>query len=343
MKTLALFVVACLGLLALIVWQLKPTSRETVFESESPARKTLPTDDTDAPAHDELEEPGEKQLVSPAAPIPQSAPVEPQVAPTTRSAVHWASDDAQRQAKERFIELRDTLVDDPHNEAVLETALELARRLKWHNEARDLLVRLVRLRGDDLALRFELATQLMRLERWLEAIPQLRSIVEAQPGNARAWYNLAIAHQALGHLRDARLTWTRVLELMPENPDAHAHRGEVLLDLRAWDQAVADFETSLHLEPGSLDTAMNLSLALTKLDQLVEARDTLLPLLDQHPNHVPLLNRLAEITWMLYEQNPATNQAMAKETLDYCTRSLAVNSNQPKINSLRDRALQAAN
>jgi predicted Zn-dependent protease len=245
-------------------------------------------------------------------------------------------------ARQRFVELRATLADDPYNEAALEAALGLARELEWPNEVCDLLARLTRLRPDDVALRFEAAVELMRLERWVEAIPQLRFVVERQPDDERAWYNLAIAHQALGHLREARATWNRVIALLPENPDVYAHRGEVLLDLRAWAEAAADFETSLSIEPDSLDVAMNLSLALLRLGRAADARDELLPLLEQHPVNVPLLNRLAEVTWDLHEANPDANKVFASETLDYCTRSLDVAENQPEIRKLRGRAARAA-
>jgi predicted Zn-dependent protease len=254
--------------------------------------------------------------------------------------VHWASDLRRQRAEARLAELRKILAADPYNVRAIRAALELARELGRYDEACGLLARLVRLEPDDANLRFELATLLMRLRRWLEALPHLRLVVAREPGNARAWYNLAIAHQTLAHLHDARAAWDRVAELMPENADVYAHRGEVLLDLRAWAPAAADLETALRLEPGSIDTAMNLSLALHKLGRQAEARATLLPLLARHPQHVPLLNRLAGITWALYEADPAAHEAAADEALDYCVRSLAVNANQPDIRALMERAAQ---
>ena len=359
MKTLALFAIVCLGLVALAAWHLRSISGGVVSEDESPpprisqglppiatSEEIEPSKEPDARSvatADRLAAHGEGDLDSSSTGGPLTAVDEPRAASATQSTVRWASGDEQRRTRQRFIELRDMLADDPHNQAVLEAALELARQLEWHNEACDLLARLVRLRTDDVAVRFELAVQLMRLERWLEAIPQLRFVVEQQPGDERAWYNLAIAHQALGHLRDARITWDRVLELMPENPDAYAHRGEVLLDLRAWKEAAADFATSLRLDPGSLDVTMNLALALAKLGQAGEARDRLLPLLNRHPVHVPLLNRLAELTWTLHQADSVANYALAAETLEYCTRSLTLNDDQPEIKALRDRAAQVAN
>jgi predicted Zn-dependent protease len=357
-KALMPFGAVCLGLLAVAGWQVKLVTRQAPSNYEQARGKTsataAPADGNEdvqlaqepkRTAAARAREPKEHSASQPSGPArtpPSSQASVSPAAPATQATVRWAGDE-ERAAKKRFAELRQILVADPYNQAALEAALELARRLEWHNEACDLLGRLVRLRRDDVGLRFELATQLMRLERWLEAIPQLRFVVEAQPENERAWYDLAIAHQALGHLRDARATWNRVIQLMPANPDAYAHRGEVLLDLRAWTQAAADFETSLGLSPGALDATMNLALALAKLGRADQARDRLLPLLERHPVHVPLLNRLAELTWTLYQSDPAENHALAEETVGYCARSLAINDAQPEIKALHDRAAQVGN
>lgn len=350
MKTLAPFAILCLCLLGLAAWYVKSVGTTAGPREPSPSAvvATEEREPSPAPRVDRVAplggspEGGDAAPAASAASAPSIADDESRAAPPMRSTVRWAGENEQQRAKQRFIELRAMLADDPRNEAALEAALELARGLEWHNEACDLLSRLVRLRGDDADLRFEFAVQLMRLERWLEAIPQLRAVLEHQPDNARAWYNLAVAHQALGHLRDGRAAWSRVLELMPQNPDAYAHRGEILLDLRAWEEAAADFATSLHLDPGSLDATLNLSLALTKLGRSDEAHTRLLPLLERHPVHISLLNRLAEVTWTLYQADPTANQARAVETLEYCTRSLALNDNQPEIKALRAQAAEAA-
>jgi predicted Zn-dependent protease len=350
-KTLALFAIICLGLLTLAAWHL--ASIRGVDVSVAPPSSPAGHDERATPpvvrvggaftTANESSEHGDGDASRIATDVAGAAVDGPPATVTTPSAVRWAGDDDRDAAKQRFIGLRGTLADDPYNQTALEAALELARRLEWPNEACDLLVRLVRLRPDDVALRFELAVQLMRLERWIEALSQLRFVVERQPDNAHAWYNLAIAHQALGHLRDARATWDRVIELLPANPDAYAHRGELLLDLSAWQAAATDFETTLRIEPGSLDATMNLSLALTELGRVHEARDALLPMLEHHPVYVPLLNRLAEISWTLYQTNPAANKALAEETLEYCTRSLVINDNQPDIQTLYERAAQVTN
>ena len=272
-------------------------------------------------------------------PSRSSRTTEPVPGPTP-APVRWA-DEAVAEAKRRLAALHEVLAADPYNAGAIEEALALARRCGWHEAACDLLARLVALRPGEVALRFELATELMRQARWLEALPQLRCVIERQPRNARAWYDLAIAHQALGHLHAARAAWDHVIELLPDNPDARAHRGQVLLDLHEWPAAEADFRTLLGREPDAADAALNLAVALRGQGRLDEARAALLPLLARCPQHVRALNRLAEITWTLYQLDPGADRALAREVVDCCERSLAVDPDQPDIRALRDQARAA--
>jgi tetratricopeptide (TPR) repeat protein len=361
LKILASFVVLCVALLAVVVWHLRQSAQDSTVATPADASDvsppaepvvTRPMNDSRSTNKPEsvLRDPERDAPI--AASLPASASIPPPIrvavagaaassAPATRVTVPGVPGVRERRAWQRLAELREILLSDPYNEAALEAALDLAREFGWHEAARGALERLVSLRPEKDDLRFELAVQLMQLELWLEAITQLRAIVERDPENGPSAYNLAIAHQSVGHLRDARTTWDRVITLMPENPDAYAHRGEVLLDLESWKAAATDFETALRLEPESIDAALNLSLALSKLGQHVAARDTLLAILERHPRHVPLLNRLAEIAWAAYESAPIANKKAAAETIYYSRRSLAVVPDQPEMESLLDRATEA--
>lgn len=336
MKTLILFLVVCLTLAALAVWQLVPGHRQrptALPEYSRPGRTVEP-----------------QRSPTPTASLPTSAPAAgPATRPTSAdrrarrvaTEIRWAGDLRRRRAERRFRELRQIIRQEPNNEPAVRAALALARQLEWPNEECDLLGRLLRLRPNDVALRFEYATTLMRLRRWLEALEHLRLVVAGEPEHAAAWYNLAVAHQSLAHLHDARATWDRVIELMPDNPDAYFHRGEVLLDLEDFAAAADDFRNALRLDPGATDAALNLALALSRLGRLEEARQTLLPLLDGHPRHVPLLNRLAEIIWELYQADPRRRE-LARQTVDCCRRSLEQDPAQPELRALLEEARRAA-
>ncbi len=257
------------------------------------------------------------------------------------SRIHWVDDGARTRAQRRFAELRDLLAADPSNDGALRQALRLARRLDWPNESCDLLGRLVLLNPDDIELRAALATELMRLERWIEALPHLRRVTRARPRDPQAWYNLAIAHQAAGHLTEALRAWTEVIELDPASADAWARRGEVQLDLRRWSSAAADFEQALRLDADLVDAALNLALTRSRLGQYEQARAVLLPLLDRHPRNIFILNRLAQVAWSRTCDSPP-DAAGARETARWCRRSLDIVAAQPEIRDLLARAIEAA-
>ena|GEM_PF-1815653 len=361
MKILAPFATVCLILLTLVIWQMQsgatPPAPEIPkaaagAEPSTPSRKNVVTprvepapaisiETGDRPTTPPVEQP---KIADPAerTTAAHPPPVEEDDDAGRSRPIRWAGEGAkERKDKARLNELRAVLLHEPDNIAAVEDALAIARRNEWHNEIRELLSRLARQRPDDDAPRYQLAVELMRSKRWVEALPHLTEVARARPDDAQVHYNLAITLQALAHLNQARAAWRRVIELMPDNPDAYVHRGEVLLDLREWSAAAADFEKSLEAAPDDLALTLNLALALTKLGQPDEAYRRLAPMLDDHPGHVPLLNRLAEISWMIYQANPGKNLDQARETMEYCDRSLARLKAQPEIGALRALAAEA--
>jgi tetratricopeptide (TPR) repeat protein len=247
--------------------------------------------------------------------------------------VHWAADPQCQAALARLERAQQALASDPkHPQALRDRAAALAELHAWPQLAAT-LARLVELNPQDAELRFEHAAALMRSRQWIDALCELKIVVAAQPGNAKAWFNFAVAHQALGHLADARQAWDQALKLSPTD-EAHARRGEVLLDLHEWSLAVADFEAVLQREPGSVDATLNLTLALVKLGRLDEARERLLAALESHPQHVPILNRLAELAYVRCESASVDDRTACQEAAEWCQRSLALDPEQPDVQSL---------
>lgn len=359
MKILAIFILLCVGLLGLLLWQFTGTtpapSAAPPDVAQSPAHRLVPSSAASAdPVSPPDAESPSPSVAEPSDPLPEppvssasaesepTSPSEAVAAPPASAPVKWLDDPAEeRAARGRMNELRNVILDDPANEAALNAALRLARERRWPTETCDLLARLVHLRPDDADLRYQLGTQYMLLRQPVEAVPHLRAAARARPDDRETWYNLAVAHQTLGHLTEAREAWSRVIELDPKNPDAYVHRGEVFVDLRDWSAAQEDFARARQIEPRAIDATLNLALAMTKLGQADQARDLLLPLLAENPKHVPLLNRLAETTWSVYQSDPNEKKDLAAKTREYCDRSLALVADQPEIVALRDQARAA--
>ncbi len=315
-------------------------SATATVPSRPPDRVTgsyLKRDDASEP---EDSENNPKPGVAPPEPVPPptptggSVPLDPAREPTTRTAVRWADDENNSAELRKLRAARAALADDPYRRVALHDEFEALRELGRWDEARITLARLIEFDPQDTDLRFAQACVLLRLSRWLHAIDALQAVVRAQPEHARAWYNLATAHQRLGRLREARHAWDRVVTLTPEAPDAFAHRGEILLDLREWAAAAEDFRAALQRDPEAADVAINLARACRKLNRLGEAHASLLAVVTRNPRHVPALNSLAELAWEAYSAATEANEQHRRDAISWWRRSLAVDPQQPTIETL---------
>ena len=88
-------------------------------------------------------------------------------------------------------------------------------------------------------------------------------------------------------------------------------------------------------QPDAPDATLNLALALWRLGRDEEAHARLLTLLALHPQHVPALNRLAEMAWSACERGSAT---ACDEVVKWCRRSLDCDPEQPAVQELLDSA-----
>lgn len=260
--------------------------------------------------------------------------------PTTEpapAAIQWARDRDRAAARERLALAREALRADPYHETALRDELAALVALQAWPDAARTLARLLELHPDDAELRFEYAAVLLRLQRYIEAIDALNTVVRQQPGHTRAWFNLAGAHQAVGHLQEAIRAWDRAIELEP-SAVAYAQRGAAALDLGLWTEAIADFERVLELEPGAADATLNLAWALSGAGRAEQARTMLRGFVEQHTQHVAALNRLARITWELSLATPGKAETLRAEVVDLCRRVLVIDPEQPDAQALLEAA-----
>lgn len=322
-----MFIAACVLMLGLLVWYIMVPRAQELASQPAAASRGIPQ-----PQRETVARVSSEEALAPVA--TSAAPAE---APTTQPTVQWATDPSVQDAQRRLERAQQTLSDDPfHPEALRDKAAALADLRQWSPLA-DTLARLVELDPNDVGLRYERAIVLMQLRQWLDVIAELKSVVAAQPEHARAWFNLAVAYQAVGHLGEARQVWDRVIELLPST-EALARRGEVLLDLQEWALAAADFGGVLARQPRAADATLNLALALSKLGRDEEARARLMESLAEHPRHVPLLNRLAELAYARCQSSPYENRAACDEAAEWCRRSLAIDAQQPAVRALLEAA-----
>ena len=91
------------------------------------------------------------------------------------------------------------------------------------------------------------------------------------PGNARAHYSLGIVLARRGQLDDAMANCQMALELNPNSAEAHYNLGLVLATCRRTDEAIAQYEKALELDPDYAEAHNNLGCALVSCKRVDEA------------------------------------------------------------------------
>lgn len=272
----------------------------------------------------------ETAATPPATPPPAAASVPPSREPN----VQWATPPTTA-AERKLSAARAALHDDPQSEAARRDELAALVELGRWDEAERAVRALRDSSPDDRQLKYEHAAVLLRLRRATDAIRLLDDVVAAEPDNARAWHNLAVARTWLGHLAAARAAWDRTIALeRTPGVEAHMQRGTVLLDLQEWAAAALDFEAVLALDPNVIDASHNLALAYGHTGRFDEARAVLAAAHQRHPNHVLTLNRLAALTFRVSHLPDRNEAALRAEAAQYVLRSLELDPNQPEMRNL---------
>jgi tetratricopeptide (TPR) repeat protein len=156
--------------------------------------------------------------------------------------------------------------------------LELAREhLDKHAEAGrstplhdPLMNELASLRRDVGAV-LSTANKLMARGRHEEALEHYRQVLENDPTNVQAEYNLGLALERLQRTTEAVDQFRKVIERRPEYVDAHNSLGTSLMDLRQVPEAIDAFRKAVALDPDYAKTQFNLATALAQTRQYDEA------------------------------------------------------------------------
>ena len=94
--------------------------------------------------------------------------------------------------------------------------------------------------------------------RHQEALPVTQKVLELKPDNPDAHMNLGGIYKDLGNLDQALTSTLKSLELKPDNPTAHMNLGGIYKDLGNLDQALASTLKSLELKPDNPGVLSNL-------------------------------------------------------------------------------------
>ncbi len=122
----------------------------------------------------------------------------------------------------------------------------------------DMNVECVSLRGEKLYRTPAEGEELKKLEA---ALAEAEKHVAAQPDNPAVHLEHAEALSKLWRYHDAAQAYTKVISLSPDDAKAYAHRGNMFVLLRLFDQAKIDWEQAAAIDPTSAEHRIGMGLS----------------------------------------------------------------------------------
>jgi tetratricopeptide (TPR) repeat protein len=124
---------------------------------------------------------------------------------------------------------------------------------------------------------FLAAEQLVKEQRFEEALPLLKRVLARDPGNADAYNYLAFSQRKMGRLEEAFANYMRALDLDPDHMGAREYLGELYLQLGQRDKAEEQLSRLMVLCPLGCEARDDLARAISesKRNQPSEARGSL--------------------------------------------------------------------
>jgi protein O-mannosyl-transferase len=168
-------------------------------------------------------------------------------------------------------------------------ALSKSNRL---DEAIVHLDRSLQLRPDP-ETQLDMADVLIKRKQFTDALIHLRKVLNAQPTNAIAHYNLGIIAQAEGKPDEAISAYEAAVRLDPNHAGAFNNLGIVQASQGLIPEATGSFRQSLRLAPGKASTHRNLAMVLQVQERFGEAVEHYRAALQLEPNDAETSSSLA--------------------------------------------------
>ncbi len=119
------------------------------------------------------------------------------------------------------------------------------------------------------------AEQAMREGRLVEALADLAKLKSLVPQDPQVYLMSAFAQRASGDAQQAKIEFRKALELGPNDIGIRGQFASWLYDIGDFDDAVAEFDYILRLQPRHLDAQIDRALALAKTDRRDEGIEAL--------------------------------------------------------------------
>ncbi len=163
------------------------------------------------------------------------------------------------------------------------------------DEAEELCLKILASHPDFAEARMSLARVAIAREEWEEAVRRLRAVLELEPGQYQALYELGVALTKLGRLEEAVEAFRKAVPRDPEPPTARINLARALKNAGHLDGAVRELEAAVEARPGDVELADELAELLAQSGCLEEARRRLEHVAAEHPGHARTLFDLAQV------------------------------------------------
>jgi len=131
--------------------------------------------------------------------------------------------------------------------------------------------------------------------RWDEARTTLEHALAIKPSDAEANYSLGMVFAQLDDTERAYKYLEKALQARPIYPEALNNLGVLYLRTRRRDEAVGAFEKCIHVAPAFAQSYLNLAKVYAIEGDTAKAREVLLALLAQHPDHALAQQALSQL------------------------------------------------
>ncbi|MEM7405275.1 MAG: XrtA/PEP-CTERM system TPR-repeat protein PrsT [Pseudomonadota bacterium] len=183
--------------------------------------------------------------------------------------------------------LRELEAEQRENLAVMEARgrVEIARGESY--KARATFENMARLAGFDGKLLRQIAQLQMRVEDYAGARWSLQKATKSQPGDVRPLIGLLKVELRMGQASKARKHFAKLEELMPDQPNLHSLRGDILIAESRFEEAAAAYELSMERAGRRISSVViKRYKALGSADQVQAAEQYLLDWLRTNPDDV---------------------------------------------------------
>ncbi|NLP04001.1 MAG: tetratricopeptide repeat protein [Fibrobacter sp.] len=157
--------------------------------------------------------------------------------------------------------------------------------------------KVIQMEPSNFEAQFNLAFAYLGWGRNSNAVEEFKKAMRLQPRNSQVWANLAIAYENLGKSQDAINALYQAVQLDPQNITARMNLAAMYANANAHSKAVAQYKEVISLDGMNEEALTNLSKCLIALGKTDEAKGYLKQAIAANPNNGDAHWELGNIAW----------------------------------------------